>query len=667
MKSTKYIPSLIVGSLLLAACASIGRPDGGPRDTQPPVFVRSIPAPGATNVTSRKISLYFDENVQLSDPGTKISISPAQVLQPAISANGRHISIELKDSLIPNTTYTIDFSDAINDLNEGNPLDGFAIDFSTGSYVDSLAISGMVLQADNLEPAQTMLVGVYASEADSAITTQRFDRITRTNQYGQFTIHNLAPGSYQLFAINDVNNDRHWDRSEDIAFFGELITPTVRTTSVIDTLKTSEGTDSLIARNVTEYLPNDLLLTWFNENYKPQYLKNYNRNDRRIIALEMNSPVDSLPELTVVSIGSERVRRPLAEASILSRSAGGDTLHYWLTDSQLIAADSLLIETRYRRVDSLENIIWHTDSLRFNMKVQRGKKKEPVKVMTLQEKIDSIRAISDTIVIDTFALMQPTLFLGITATSSTQDINKPFLFATERPYSTINFDGVRLEMMPDSVWLPVEDAPRPVAADSTWAKNLLLDYRWTPGMKYKLHIDSLAVTDPYGVYNRNIDMEFTVRQTEDYSNVIFNVTGIPEGEEAYVQIINSSDAPVVTAPVLNGRADLRFLLPGTYFARLFIDSDRNGLYTNGSFTDRRQPEDVYYFPKRLNLKKNWDRTEDWNIQLLSPDLQKPDEIKKNKPKPKPGEEPEDSNVSDDEEEDEFVGNFGGNNNRNKKL
>lgn len=658
MKPNNYIPALTVGGLLLAACASIGHPDGGPRDTEPPVFVRSTPQPGATNVNTQKISIYFDENVQLTDPGTKIAISPAQSQQPSISSNGKHVSIELKDTLVPNTTYTIDFSDAVSDLNEGNPMEGFALSFSTGSYVDSLSISGMVLEASNLEPAQGMLVGVYATDADSAITTLPFDRISRTDQYGRFSVRNLAPGSYQLFAVNDVNRDYHWDRSEDIAFYGELITPSIATRIVTDTLKTDDGLDSVAQRTLRDFLPNNILLTWFNENYRPQYLKNYNRNDRRIISLEMNAPVDSLPELTITAMGSRNLRLPLSEVSLLSRSEGGDTLNYWLTDSAVIASDSLLIETRYRRVDSLDNIVWKTDSLKFNVKGKRTGKKEATKIPTLQEKIDSIIALSDTIPIDTFALMQPSMFLNISASTTTQDLNRPFLFSTERPYSTINFDAIRLEMKPDSVWIPVEDAPKVVPADSTWQKNLKLDYRWTPGMKYRLQIDSIAVSDPYGTYNRPTSLEFQTRETEDYSNVLFNISGVPDNEDAYVQILNANDVPVATSKVINGQANLNFLLPGSYYARLFIDSDHSGNYTTGSLTEQRQPEDVYYFQKKLNLKKNWDRSESWDIQAVAPDLQKPNDIKKNKPKPKPGEIEEVKN--DEDEDDEFDDGFGKN-------
>jgi hypothetical protein len=185
----------------------------------PPVFVKSEPAVGALNYTNQKLVIEFDENVQVKDVMDKVVVSPAQKSMPSIVANGRRVYVELKDTMLPNTTYTIDFSDAISDLNESNPLDGFAVDFSTGNEIDSLRISGMIFEARNLEPAQGMLVGVYSNLSDTAITTLPLERISKTNQLGQFTIRNLKPGTYRIFALNDLNRDYHWDRSEDIAFY----------------------------------------------------------------------------------------------------------------------------------------------------------------------------------------------------------------------------------------------------------------------------------------------------------------------------------------------------------------------------------------------------------------------------------------------------------------
>jgi len=213
-------------ALAVAACASIGRPEGGPRDEEAPVFVRSNPMPGAVNVDRGRIDIFFDENIKLEDASNKIVVSPAQAQSPAISSNGRRVSVEFRDTVVPDATYTIDFSDAIRDLNEGNILDNFAIDFATGPTLDSLRISGMVFEARTLEPAQGMVVGVYSDLSDTAITTLPMDRVAKTNQYGQFTIRGLKPGEYRIFAIDDRNHDWRWDRSENVAFYPLTISPT---------------------------------------------------------------------------------------------------------------------------------------------------------------------------------------------------------------------------------------------------------------------------------------------------------------------------------------------------------------------------------------------------------------------------------------------------------
>ena len=224
-------------AFIMVACASIGRPEGGPRDEMPPVFIKSNPTQGQTNVKSNKIEIFFDENLKVDDASNKVVISPVQKAMPSIIANGKKVSVELRDTLIPNTTYTIDFSDAIRDLNEGNPVDGFALDFSTGDSIDSLRISGMLFEARNLEPAQGMIVGVYSNLADSAISTLPLERISKTNQLGQFTIRGLKPGYYRIFALNDKNRDYHWDRSEDVAFYDVALSPSVEPIEVMDTLR----------------------------------------------------------------------------------------------------------------------------------------------------------------------------------------------------------------------------------------------------------------------------------------------------------------------------------------------------------------------------------------------------------------------------------------------
>ncbi|MDE5930421.1 MAG: Ig-like domain-containing protein, partial [Muribaculaceae bacterium] len=253
----------ILGAILACACASMGRPDGGARDTEPPVPLASNPPAGQLNFNGKRLTVTFNENIQLDDAFNKVVVSPAMSQPPAVSANGRRLTVEFRDTLRDSTTYTVDFADAIKDLNEGNILDGFALDFSTGPTIDTLRISGMVLGADNLEPAQGMLVGVHSNLSDTALTTLPLDRIARTNQLGQFTIRNLPAGRYRVFAIDDVNRDYRWDRSESMAFYDMTVEPTTEAFELIDTLRSSQGGDSIATRQGIRYLPNDILLSLY--------------------------------------------------------------------------------------------------------------------------------------------------------------------------------------------------------------------------------------------------------------------------------------------------------------------------------------------------------------------------------------------------------------------
>ena len=339
---------MIAAAMLVAACANMGRPEGGPRDELPPVYVRSNPAMGQLNVKGNKITVEFDENIALDDAMNKIVVSPAQRTTPAISSNAKRVTVELRDTLLPNTTYTIDFADAVKDLNEGNVLDGLALDFATGDTIDTLRISGMVFEAQTLEPAQGMLVGVYSNLEDSAIHTLPMDRITKTNQLGQFTIRNLKEGTYRIFALNDVNRDYHWDRSEDVAFYDVTISPTATPTTVTDTLVRENGQrDSLVTRDATRYLPDDVLLTWFNEGYSSQYLKDYKRPERNKITFQFGTKADTHPIIRLLN--THRAGDEISTWSMLDASPTLDTLTYWIADTSLVALDSITLEASYMR------------------------------------------------------------------------------------------------------------------------------------------------------------------------------------------------------------------------------------------------------------------------------------------------------------------------------
>ncbi len=634
MKSLRLFLIPVI-ALLVAACASIGRPGGGPRDEKPPVFVRSNPAPGDTGVKRHSFTLYFDENVQLEDAFNKVVISPVQLQAPAVSANGRRVTVELRDTLVKDMTYTIDFGDAIKDLNEGNVLDGFALDFSTGSTIDTLRISGLVLQASNLEPAQGILVGAYLNTADTAIRTLPPIRIARTNQLGQFTIRNLAPGAYRVYAFNDINRDYHWDRSEDVAFLDSLIVPTVETIEVVDTLYDSEGRDSIITRPGRRFLPNDLLLTWFNEDYKPQYLKDYRRDDQRRATIVLGAPTDSLPRVNIV--GTELDGAPAADWAVEQFNVTGDSLTLWLRDRVALENDSLMLSVSYRVPDSLEQLYWKTDTLRFFLRRPSKPSKAPVD--TVPPKLD---------------------LLQINAAATSQDVNKPFTFTFSQPVESLDTAAMALEMLVDTLWTPVNDfILEPDSLEPLLTRNI--NVAWVPGNKYRFTVDSAAVVSIYGEHNPAVSREFSVKALEEYSNLTFTLVGADS--TAVVELLSSGDAPQLRARVVDGKAVFRYVNPGTYYARMFFDDNGDGIWTTG-LLDSIQPEEVAYYPKKLDLRRNWDIEQSWDIYELPVDRQKPQAILKNKPKLRRGE--QQPVEEDEEDEDEFIGGYGnrpGNGNR----
>lgn len=639
MRSVKQLRLLLamIAAAVMVACANMGRPEGGPRDETPPVYVRSNPSLGQLRVTNNKITVDFDENITLDDAMNKIVVSPAQRTTPAITSNAKRVTIELRDTLLPNTTYTIDFADAIKDLNEGNVLDGLAIDFATGDTIDTLRLSGMVFEARTLEPAQGMLVGVYSNLSDTAISTLPFERITKTNQLGEFTIRNLKAGTYRVYALNDVNRDYHWDRSEDVAFYDVTVSPTSEPATVTDTLTRENGVrDSLVTRNITRFLPDDLLLTWFNEGYASQYLKDYKRPERNKITFQFGAKSDTLPIIRLLN--THRAGDEISTWTALDASPTLDTLTYWITDTSLVALDSITLEATYLRTDTTDNLVWGTDTLKFNFRSPKKKEEKEKKKRKKKdgEEEDSIPPV-------------PHMELRVTSGSS-QELNMGLALGAGTPVARFDSTAVHLEMLVDSTWYPIT-RPTFSRPEPLHPMVYTAPYEWEEGTKYKLVIDSAAMVDVYGLDNTRLEHEFTTKKSDDYSAVSFNISGL-DGRKAVVEVLSTSDAPVASAPVEGNLATIEYLKPGTYYARLFIDANGDGKWTTGSIADSIQPEEVYYYPKKVTLKKNWTIEQSWDINELPVDKQKPMEIKKNKPKRKKGEQ-DDRPAGDEDEEDDF--------------
>ena len=280
MKKLLYFLALC--SLLLAVgCARMGQPDGGWYDDKPPRIVRTIPADRSTNVTEQKVTILFDEYVKLEDASNKVIVSPPQLETPEIKSSGKKITVQLKDTLKPNTTYTIDFSDAISDNTEGNPLGNYTYSFSTGEQIDTFEVAGSVLNAKDLEPVKGILVGLYDDLSDTVFKTKPLLRVSRTDSRGHFVIKGVAPGTYRVYALQDADgNFTYTQLSEMIAFSHQTYEPSCKPDIRQDTIwRDTLHIDSIMRVPYIHYFPDDVVMLAFTPIQTHRYLIKSERNE----------------------------------------------------------------------------------------------------------------------------------------------------------------------------------------------------------------------------------------------------------------------------------------------------------------------------------------------------------------------------------------------------
>lgn len=603
--------SLVIVSsvLLMVSCASRGTPGGGKYDLDPPKLVSIHPSMNALDVTRLKnIVMLFDENVQLENPSEKVIITPPQKIAPIFTTINRKIKVELRDTLIPNSTYVIDFTDALADMNEKNVLENFVVSFSTGAKIDSMEISGKVLQASDLEPVTGIYVGLHSNLKDSAFVKFPFDRISKTNSKGEFTIRGVTPNKYRLYALKDANRDFKYDSpAEEIAFLDSLVVPSSVAATRVDTLfKSDKKTiDSLVTKSYTRFLPDNIILRSFTSSFKRQFLQKYERPARNQIALYFGAPTEhARVELLHTKPNPDF---PLME----ERNAQNDTVKYWITDPGILKTDSLQLRVGYIKTDSLNIGRETTDTLKLNFRDFKGGKKNNK---------------------DKDKDKEPIRFLGIkTNASGAMDILHTLDIEFEEPVRDFDQKRIVLSHAKDSVLTPV---PYTLLTDSLNPRKFKIAYKWKPGENYVLSADSAAFHSYYGLWNNKLEGKFKVKKEEEYGHIFLNIKNFPPNVPAFVELLDKSDKPIRRTKVKDAGALFKYVDPGTYYARLVFDVNNNGRWDTGEYAADRQPEMVYYYNKSLVLKAYFEVEEDWDLTSLPLDKQKLLEITKNKPQQK---------------------------------
>ena len=417
----------------------------------------------------------------------------------------------------------------------------------------------------------------------------------------------------------------------------------------------------------TLFLPNDLLLCMFNEGYRSHYVRQTARPEANKLHVLFGAPHDSLPQLEVL--------RPAVHERDwyrVERTMTNDSLFYWITDSDMIKTDTIIVAMTYLRSntdnDSLEMV---TDTVRFGYRKpaaqvkeeqKRAKEREDrakrlVQLLEKQEKAATQgKELNEGELEELKELQRPDpdetekLKMEL-AKSGTFDIGDSIILKFDTPVASIDPGGVHLEIKRDTLWIPIEGRHIPQLINDCDPMRYWIPCTTLPDSTYRLIIDSAAVTSVYGLHNEPMSKELRVRGLEQYANVYFHVN-VSDG--AFVELLGSSEKVMRTVPVKNGAFELLNVNPNTYYLRLIIDSNGNGKWDTGNYLNHLQPEEVYYYPKKLRLRANWDLDEDWNIYQTALDLQKPEDIKRNKPeKAKNKVEKKQDKTEGDEEEDEF--------------
>ena len=558
---------LCLFALLPFYCANPVIPKGGPKDVSPPEVTECIPPNYSTQFDSKEIRITFDEFVNLKSSGSEIFISPPISNPPDYKLRGKSVVIKLDDTLSDNTTYIITFGTSITDITEGNSLSNFRYVFSTGTYVDSLMITGRVINAFDNQPQADVYALLYTDSSD----TIPFDSlpykgkpiyIAMTNEQGRFILSNLRYDAYKLFVLRDQSGDFQYNMpAEKIAFSDSLIYPWIGTKMTVDSLETDsiQPQDTILSTLVE--------LSMFEEIDSTQDVEKSDlvKNDEFMIVFAF-PPRD--PVITPLNIDSTRVWW-MEEYSL-----NKDTIILW---SIAEIPDTLTLKI------SDEGIILDTVTISPTKIIPRRKqKKEEAKPVFLT------------------LSWQPR---GGIINHFKYNISGIFSY----PIAEHDLSGIRLFTESDSVELPIE------FTDSLQRK-FYVDYPWKEAKSYKIFIPDSSFISYNGLSHDTLVYSFQTANSRDLASLLVNVD-ISSNPGDYIIQLQSEKGKTLEEQYLNesGQLIFAFIKPGKYTLKAILDLNKNTRWDTGDYIKMIQPEKVFFFSKTIELRGNWDVEEDWSI------------------------------------------------------
>ena len=559
----------LFSGFFLARCARPGTPAGGPKDEVPPKVISAIPANRSVFFNSKDATITFNEFIQLKDPSKEIFISPPMRTRPEFKVQGKKIIVEFKEELKANSTYTLNFGNAIVDFTEGNPLVNFEYVFSTGDHIDSLSIPGKVINSFNHKPEAEIIVMVYKDDNDTIPLDSLPFRVppksaSKTTKDGIFRINNLTAGEYKLFALEDLNNNFIFDLpNERIAFLDSMITIAPRELIVapVDSTDTSE-----IAAPALQLLMEDsYTLFLFEEIDSTQKLLSKKLIGNSMLQYIFRMPADSV-RIIPVDFQPGRPDWYITEFSKMK-----DTVNFWLNPGLpdtikvcVSAGDSLADTARFIASRSTSE--------------RTGKRKAAAKT--------SLNIISN-------------------AATGALDLNKNFKLFFVIPVQ--DFDPVKL-----TLFSPTDTIIPKFIFSDTLQRQGEIEFKWSPDERYHLMIEDSAFCDLNGSYNDSTSIKFKVRAMEDYGILIINITLTDASGQYIIQLMTDKEI-VIQQKIINLSEMVRFeyLMPGNYKLKAIFDANSNGKWDTGNYGIISLPEQVEYYTPALSIRANWDLQEEW--------------------------------------------------------
>jgi len=577
------IYSLIIITILVS-CATVVRPDGGPKDKTPPVPVKFKPENGSMNLKTDKIVIKFDEYIILKQLTQQLVVSPPMPKNPKISISGKNLVIELPDSLRENTTYTIFFGDAVVNYKENLPVHNFEYHFSTGDVVDSLQLNGFAIKAFDNSAYKELFILMYKSLDDSVLYKEKPYYLTKTEKNGDFFLNNLAPGKYQLYAIKDANRNYIYDQDdEEIAFLDSLVIPYHSSIFLPDT--NAKG------KIIKKEKPKDIGLFVFHPNAKETKLLEYKELPPNKVLFVFNRRVEDFKIIpmdfesdTIWHIETFGKNRDSITTYFMGLHK--DTINIRLSDGNI-------------NLDTLELILKKKKKKKY---ISNREKKKLEKERLEREKDKDYKP---------KPIKAPRIIVKTNVRSSFPffaDIQLRFKF----PLNSFDKDKIHIYKKVDTLLIPIKS--------DSWISDTINNMRITirakfdERQKYELLIQDSCLFDIYHLTNDTIEKTFTTTEMREYGRFELEVK-YDEEYPLIVQLLNSKNAVLREDFISSSQKILYpYLKEGKYKVKAILDKNNNRKWDTGDLDRRIQPEKVYFINKKLDIRANWDTEHIWTIK-----------------------------------------------------